>query len=180
MTRPPLRDLGPPAATLKEPNRPPAGRMPGKAAASEAGAGNGAAVVEARRARKPCRRGRTWTSAAADPDLLPGDAAPPHYLGLTVTRGPNQRRRSRHLSPQVLGRNRVISSGSLSAAVRSTTAITAWRSTARSVSGGGGRWGADPATMLGAVTPVPRHAPISIRCRAAARSKTEVGQVSRP
>ena len=104
----------------------------------------------------------------------PGDAAPLITWGL-VTRGPEKRQNLGIHRQQVLGRNKVIMrwlahrGGALDFATTSS-AIPA--GTSRS------RWlGCDPATILGAVTPVPDSiSGIPVR-RAAARRQDRAGQV---
>ena len=112
------------------------------------------------RASAPCQE-IVWESADVDLARLPiqtcwpGDAGPLITWGLTVTRGPAKRRQNLGIyRQQVIARNKV---------------IVRWLATRggaldfrdHALSRGGERFpvavalGADPATMLGAVTPVP-------------------------
>ena len=127
-----LRELGRLLATLR---RSPSRRKGWKDAWDKlpllkTGALNGAAGGRARalpgnRAR---RRGR-GPRPAADPDLLAGRRAPLITWGLTVTRGPNQRRQNLGIYRQQVHRPQQShhALAARSAAARSTTATIAWR-----------------------------------------------------
>ena len=148
------------AARVSEGARAAAGlaRRLGQAAGAEAGARHGAeGGRSARRARRSCGRATTSISRALPIQTCwPGDAAPLITWGLMVTRGPHKKRAEpRHLPPAGhRPRTRSSCAGSRIAAARSTFAITALAHP-REPFPVAVALGADPATMLGAVTPVP-------------------------
>ena len=104
------------------------------------------------------RRGRRPRSAA-DADVLAGRCAALITWGLTVTRGPHKSRQNLGIyRQQVIGAQqgdhalaaRIVAARSIFATMRSRIRGRRFRSP--------WRWAADPATILGAVTPVPDYA----------------------
>ena len=153
-----LREIGRLLASLREPEPPRGleGRM-GEAAAAEDGALDGAAGSDRRALPgNVWLKARTSTSARLPIQTCwPGDVAPLITWGLTVTRGPNRRRQNLGIyRQQVIARNKVIMrwlahrGGALDyrdhclARPREPFPVAV-------------ALGADPATLLGAVTPVP-------------------------
>jgi 4-hydroxy-3-polyprenylbenzoate decarboxylase len=149
-----LRELGELLATLKEPE-PPKGlrdawhKLP---LVKQLWAMEPKTVREA-----PCHESRREVDLNALPiqTCWPGDAAPLVTWGLTVTRGPNKRRQNLGIyRQQVIGRNKLIMrwlphrGGALD--YRDHTLARSREPFPVAVA-----LGADPATMLGAVTPVP-------------------------
>jgi 4-hydroxy-3-polyprenylbenzoate decarboxylase len=106
----------------------------------------------------------------------PGDVAPLITWGLVVTRGPNKTRQNLGIyRQQVLGPNKVIMRW---LAHRGRRWILSSRRPAGQPFPVAVVLGCDPATILGAVTPVPDSLRIPVR-RPAARRQDRAGQVHR-